>query len=280
MRLMNPVRLAQKLWRSMSVLPQGGSCLPTKTLRRNCFAVQLRHGSTSRPFEAKIGDYDWAALTYDDFAYLFGDIFLKQPVRLPKFAGDRPFIIDAGAHVGFSCLYFKLCQPTARILCFEPATSCFQLLERNIRHNRIEGVDLVHAACGRNQGEITLFLPQDQSLANSSHKQWDGAHATEKARVVRLSDYIDQRVDLLKMNVEGAEWEIMDDLISTGKLRQVDNLMVAYHHRMTSPEVRLAEFLRLFQENGYVYQLSAPFNPQDAYGDKWQSVDIFAWRPS
>jgi hypothetical protein len=113
-------------------------------------------------------------------------------------------------------------------------------------------------------------------LASSSYKKWDSNSGTETVKVVRLSDQFNERVDLLKINVEGGEWDIIEDLITTGKLALIGNLMVAYHHRMTSPEVRFGQFLRLFEENGYVYELSAPFNKKNAYGDKWQSIEIFA----
>jgi len=273
----NPIRLILNRWRSRKYLREGENCLPAAVLRQNWVAHQMQRGSAATPFQAKIGDYDWLAPTYDEFEYLFARNFL-QPVRFPRFARARPFIIDVGAHAGFVSLYLKLWQPTAHLLCFEPAAQCFQLLEQNIERNRIDGVKLVRAACGRNEGETTLFVAKDQSLANSTHKQWDAVPVTEKVKVVRLSDYIDGPVDLLKVNAEGAEWEIMDDLIGTGKLRQVDHLLVAYHHRMTSPEVRFGQFLRYFEENGYVYEITTPFSPQNVYGDKWQSLDIYARR--
>ena len=69
-----------------------------------------------------------------------------------------PFIIDAGAHIGLSTLYFKMLYPSSRIIAIEPHPENFKILEKNIYENQIEGVTLVQAALSDRSGINKLFF--------------------------------------------------------------------------------------------------------------------------
>jgi len=66
------------------------------------------------------------------FLYSVNEIYLQE---VYKFCTDQidPLIIDAGANIGLSLIYFKRLYPQARIIAYEPDNSIFKLLESNVR---------------------------------------------------------------------------------------------------------------------------------------------------
>lgn len=73
----------------------------------------------------------------------------------------------------------------------------------------------------------------------------------------RLSEFIFSDIDLLKIDVEGAEGEILSDLATTGKLRYVKRLHLEYHHHIDATEDNISSALNLMEKNGFGYQLRA-----------------------
>lgn len=137
-----------------------------------------------------------------------------------------PYIIDAGSNIGLSTVFFKSQYPNAKILCFEPDPNSFELLKKNITFNCLMDVKLVNAALANKTGKIDFYgeINSDNpySCGNSIIKQWGEQRLINnkdyllknkiKVQAVKLSDYIDQEVDFLKLDVEGAEKIILEDL--------------------------------------------------------------------
>src|SRR5947207_15012797 len=99
----------------------------------------------------------------EEFEYLWNEIFKINQYHF-SCKTDTPFIIDCGAHIGLSVLYFKRCYPQAQIIAFEPNHATFQILECNIRQNHIQDVHLINAAVGDSDGEIPFYVRQDSTL--------------------------------------------------------------------------------------------------------------------
>jgi FkbM family methyltransferase len=88
-------------------------------------------------------------------------------------------------------------------------------------------VRLVHAAVCYQAGTITLYRGQDDGLGASIYRE--GVGAVEEAPAVRLSDWLrDQGIDLqrticlLRMNIEGAEYDVIRDLVDSGLVGSID----------------------------------------------------------
>ncbi len=65
------------------------------------------------------------------FAFMYGEIFGQ---RIYQFASPNPvpYIIDGGANIGLSALYFKRLFPQSRVVAFEPDPAIYQLLQCNM----------------------------------------------------------------------------------------------------------------------------------------------------
>lgn len=86
-------------------------------------------------------------------------------------------------------------------------------------------------------------------------KRFAGAPVSVPA--IRLSDLVQGPVDLLKLDVEGAEHDVMDEMVSSGALAHVGAIAMEYHHHIDPTVDRLSEMLRLLEDNGFRCRVEA-----------------------
>ncbi len=146
---------------------------------------------------------------------------------------NTPIIIDCGSNVGLSIMYFKLLFPSAQVTAFEPDKESFELLEKNILHNRITGVSLYNSALSNITGETILHKrKQFPGYLGMSLKEYPSSDWEQVVSMVRLSDYLKNEVDLIKIDVEGSEVEIIDDLITNDKIGLISRLIIEFHFHL------------------------------------------------
>ena len=233
-------------------------------------ASQLREPrGNGRPRTQRILGTEVAFYDPSSLLLLFEEIFVREDYsfRAPT---RSPFIVDAGSNIGLATLYFKRRYPGARVLAFEPDPAAFALLERNV--GRLPGVDLRREALHREAGSAVMRSGSTASPAAAVSP--DGAG--EEVPVVRLSDRLDGPVDLLKMDVEGAEGAIMEDLEESGKLDLVRESILEYHHPADGGSA-LARFLERLERAGFDYRFRevAPPSTVDVTD---QTLLIWAYR--
>ena len=189
-----------------------------------------------------------------NFYILYKDIFIH---RIYHFEAQRadPLILDCGSNIGMSILYFKSIYPRARIIGFEPDPEIVSFLRENVERNRLEQVQLVQAALSRNEAKSTLYSDgkcgsglSERLVAatNQAWRQYDVA-------CVRLRDYLIAPVDFLKMNIEGAEYEVLAD--SEDRLRRVREMVIEYHHLPGLPR-SLHDILQILHRQGFEYLIN------------------------
>lgn len=149
----------------------------------------------------------------------------------------------------------------ARYLCsvhvFEPVPSFAEhILHRFARNDRIK----VHCtALGSSEGSTTLAVDGDASSSESGSTNRIVVRLTTPESVLaseRLSD-----VDLVKINIEGAEYDLMDHLIETGLVRRFARLQIQFHdfvpdaeQRMESIQARLEKTHRLTYQFPFIWE--------------------------
>lgn len=168
-----------------------------------------------------------------------------------------PYIIDAGAHIGLATLYFKKLYPTATVIAIEPHPKNFELLQRNVLENNLTGVTLVNAALASESGYKQLHADTEfewHSTVSIFPGAWNATQKTEPLLVQAepLQKFLTRRVDLLKMDIEGAEMEVLQ--AARKQLPQVKKIICEYHPS-SKQQLRLEECLKSFKETGFSYEL-------------------------
>lgn len=176
----------------------------------------------------------------------YKDIFFH---RIYHFEAQTPspYIIDGGGCIGMSVLYFRSVYPNAKILCFEPDETLFQVLQRNLVANGIANVELVQAALSEKEGFASFV--SDRSDAG---KISDAKEATNIVNTVRLSEYLSSPVDFLKLNIEGQELPVLLEVEACKKLRNVREMIIEYHGWADTDQC-LGDLLNLLKRNGFHY---------------------------
>jgi FkbM family methyltransferase len=159
--------------------------------------------------------------------------------------GDTPRILDCGAGIGLSVLYFKRLYPHGMITAFEPDPLVYEVLKRNCDSWGAGDVRLSPKAvwtCDDSYG-FRRMSGYPGRLSESTV----GDEAIE-VQTCRLRSYIEQPVDLLRLNIEGAEIDVLLDCADL--LDRVRNLIVDYHSSFGQAQ-RLDILMSLLTRAGY-----------------------------
>ena len=182
-------------------------------------------------------------IRYGD-VFILGEILHEKQYAVQSQLPARPVIVDAGANIGISAMWFLGCYPDATLHAFEPESGNYRLLAENF--GRVECVRLFQATLGGHVGEVTLHLgrsPGEHSLISSETGE------DERVRVMTLASHMDAenlgRIDLLKLDVEGSE---LDVLVGLGeRIRDVSVIVGEVHEKL----VNEAEFYRFLNQHGF-----------------------------
>jgi FkbM family methyltransferase len=190
--------------------------------------------------------------------------------------GDPSLIIDCGSNIGLSILYWKKRFPNARVIGFEPDKKIFEVLRRNCKNWELSDVELINKAVWYEEKIQSFWVEGADSGRLTNENNLDQCNQIE---TVRLKDYLNSRVNFLKVDIEGAETDVLVDC--SERLRNVDYLFVEYHSFIHEQQ-RLDEILSVLRENNFRYflrhELSSkhPLNEPFNYNGMDQSINIYA----
>ncbi|WP_186763364.1 FkbM family methyltransferase [Lentzea tibetensis] len=210
-------------------------------------------------------DFNHQGLTQAHFTY--EEIFelrtyLRHGVRLAPDA----VVLDVGANIGLFSLFVKQECPSARVLAFEPMPAVVEALRRNLDLHGVPDVEVHALALGARREEAVFTYhpalscnstnrPEGKELLLEMQRVLFGEHAagSEEVRVdvdtlsavlERRSDL--DRIDLLKIDVEGAELDVLRG-VGAANWPRVDQVVVEVHDR----DGRLADVLALLGAQGF-----------------------------
>jgi len=132
---------------------------------------------------------------------------------------DYDLVTDIGANIGCTSILFG--ELAEQVISFEPSTTTYNLLQKNIKQSGLENIILFNYALGSSNAfsEIT-YSPDNRSGGFISNQtKISSGHVTEKIEIKKLDDIIDdlniQKIDFIKIDVEGFEKEVIEGARST-----------------------------------------------------------------
>ncbi|MFM1929880.1 MAG: hypothetical protein RL387_1208 [Bacteroidota bacterium] len=208
----------------------------------------------------------------------YQEIFVEE---IYQFKSNKtvPIILDCGANIGLSTIYFKTIYPNAIVHAFEPDASLFEILTKNVQSNQFKQVELHQAAIWTEHTTLSF----DNKGSEGSHIDASG-QSENKVNAIKLSSILANldAVDFLKMDIEGAEYEVVKDCAP--HLHKIDNFFLEYHGK-ASETYKLNELLNIVDKAGFkVYikmaadNLSRPFTQKDTGTIYDVQLNIFCYK--
>jgi FkbM family methyltransferase len=239
----------------------------------------LKHEEDKDEKEITLSGYRIAYRRPYEILHTYKELFEKGIYQFSP-PVNNPLIIDCGANIGLSVLYFKMLYPNAGIIAFEPDAGNFALLEKNVRNNNLTDVTLHNAAVWIHNDTIHFA----SSGSEASHISAEPVVESVSVKAFRLADLLQQHstVAFLKIDIEGAEEAVLKDCANS--LDRVQNLFLEYHGK-TKETQKLNTILGIIQNAGfstYVQNaadlLSHPYISKTTGGLYDVQLNIFCFR--
>jgi FkbM family methyltransferase len=145
--------------------------------------------------------------------------------------GGFQTIVDIGANIGCFMLYAAQLNPNGKIYCFEPERKNFAVLNRNIELN-----DLTHRVAAYQLAVADTVGTAKMNLGMSPLHSLYGPRESSQQEVMcttlmkLMNDNSIEIIDLLKLNCEGAEYDILGRC-PAGVFARINNIRLEYHKR-------------------------------------------------
>ncbi|GAB4012894.1 hypothetical protein GCM10028808_30520 [Spirosoma migulaei] len=217
---------------------------------RRLLGLAVRYGDRPRnqSIDITFGPYRFRVPDALSFIWQYREIFVDEFYKFTT-TSPNPVIFDCGTNIGTSVVYFRQNYPTARIVAFEADKHISEILQQNLRQNQISGVEVITKAVWTN--EEGIWFGSDQADSASIFSQTD----RKLVPSVRLRDALlrETRIDMLKMDIEGAETAVLTDCHDA--LENVQNLFVEFHAYLHHPQT-LAEVIKVLENAGFRYYIN------------------------
>ena len=238
------------------------------------------------PGELRLMDLDIAYVDALSLAPQWHDIFVRRTLAF-RAATVAPRVLDCGANVGLASIWIKREYPQARITAFEADPAIYAVLQRNLQRNKFTDIEAVHAAVWRDAQPIS-FRSEGTDSGAVDQVAADTPGRVCQVPAIRLRDYLASGppVDLLKLDIEGAEGEVLAD--AADALDRVNAIQLEVHDFDAGRRL-LPGCLSLLEEHGFEYALddfatatwrasATPRGPFVKAVPAW-IVLVRAWRP-
>jgi len=231
-------------------------------------------------------------LRIDGKPFEFVDLhsFYHQAVQIFKsklygFKSQRPdpLLIDGGAHIGLASLYFSRQYPQSKIVAFEADPAIARVAKNNLDALGCHQVEVHSKAVWIHEDGVCF----DASGDDAGHVCSDLRPGKERIPSIRLrSELCGQPVDLLKLDIEGAEFDVIRDCRDV--LSNVRQAIVEIH-KLDDHSGSLGDLLKVFDDHNFQYvlgdlhaadwlppSLASPFT---ACRTNKYIITLFAWQP-
>lgn len=198
-----------------------------------------------------LGDYYITAHSSEEYHQLKSEIFTQDNYYFETEI-LHPVIIDAGAHIGMSTLYFKKLYPFAEIIAIEPLVQNIALLRENILQNGLSDTTVIEKALSDEPGNIQLYFDNTDAEWFSTAGAYDGAWNKQQisthtsVETLTLSSLLSTKetIDFLKMDIEGMESVVLFE--AKQYLSRIKHFIIEYH---PTPDQDLGVLTELLREH-------------------------------
>ncbi len=219
----HPLRNLLEWWKARDVFEQ-----PWK-------ALALRHSKGEvRPVTVNLKDgsaVHFRSGTMDK--HILWSIFLHDGYRIDQIAEKKlGVVVDVGAQIG--CFSLKMAPRCERLLSFEPVPANFELLQKNLK--QYSHAELFPCALLNRKEKLKIYLSHSNT---GGHSAFDTSSHFIETESLRLPELLVQRgiekIDFLKIDCEGSEYEVIESLRNWG-LKRIQRFALEYQPIPNDPD--------------------------------------------
>jgi FkbM family methyltransferase len=216
--------------------------------------LNLTLGASQHPFRYRVGTSDEGVIVQvlKNSDYNFGR--LKRSADLQGVyqrivrSGRVPLIVDAGANIGASAVYFSYSFPEARVVAIEPEQSNFDLLASNTQGLP---VNCLRAAISSVAGSVKVVDPGHGFWGFRTAPATEGPDVQKAVRCVTVDSLYEQHAEIaepfiVKIDIEGAESDLFS--ANTEWVSRTPVLIIELHDWMLPGEANSRAFLKCIAE--------------------------------
>lgn len=142
-------------------------------------------------------------------------------------------IVDAGANIGTSAIYFATRYPDAKIISIEPEKENYQILLKNIK-NFVNIIPINAALCSDSKNRLILDRqtgPCGYTVSETTNETVSTFQTVKCVTIIELMKKFNfNYIDILKMDIEGGEKEVLDS--SPDWINKVKIITIELHDRI------------------------------------------------
>jgi FkbM family methyltransferase len=276
LRFMNPAAYARPLW---SDAAKHLYRLLFESEYRKYYLLILKYGGTPRYTKRVICVHGWKLIAPDvaSFFSAYREIFVEEIYAFPE-EHSNPVILDCGANIGLSVLYFKHTYPHAKIIAYEADPDIFAVLQENILANAITDIELHNQAIW--SSETTVEFCRE----GADGGRIDGGQSMNVVPVpsVCLASILQSRTfDFVKIDIEGAEVEALRD--ADACLDRLHYVFVEFHS-FVDRQQDLGSLISNFEHHGFRVHIHPPFTSKKPFfgireqGGMDMQLNLFFWK--
>lgn len=185
------------------------------------------------------------------FLVTYDELFKEEIYKFDPYYLKDGIILDCGANMGLSVLYFAINYPNHHIIAFEPEDATFDCLKENIETFKLKNVTLYKKAVWIKETELVFHSDGGMGgRINNLYK--DSSLAVSRVEAVDIKPYLKGNIDFLKLDIEGAEVEVLKN--SKKVLKGIKHIFFEYHNDIYTQQA-LHELLQIMVENGFSYHI-------------------------
>jgi len=174
---------------------------------------------------------------------------------LKSFIKEDDIIIEIGANIGYYVLVESKIAKKGKIFALEPMSFSRKLLTMNVKLNNVENVEIYPFAIGDQNKEQDFYTYTKINVSGFNLKPHENLVSTKKVKIMTLDNFIekylgDARPDVLRMDVEGFEYNVIKGAMNTIKNCNKLRIFMEIHPHILSQE-QLNELLDILENNNF-----------------------------
>lgn len=203
--------------------------------------------------------------TQRDDSIIINEVWGNNEYTPPNFdIRENDIVVDMGGHKGYFSTFASIAAKHGKVFVFEPMEDNYNILKKNLKVNQCTNVVSFQIGISGTKGIKKLYINPDSSSGISLIKDW---FKDDKRKIpsfsikcITLHDIFSlchiKKIDFLKIDCEGAEYEILLNA-PVESLARINKISMEFHQ---IGKLRVGILKNLLKQNGFIVRLINPEN--------------------